>query len=126
MNGIIINFCINNKEVVTFHLEIEVNIVGVLSSINKFLHTCVSCKEYIFPTIDFLHKNCYVQEVADIHMMNGEVEQWAGPVVDDSNEAKQVDLFLESEHAAMQKAFEEDQVGTGGSVSPPPQVEVRI
>ena len=60
-------------------------------------------------------------------MMNGEVEQWAGPAVEGSEEAKQVELFLENEHAAMQKAFEGDQGEDGGDLNAaPPQVEVSI
>ena len=64
-----------------------------------------------------------------MHMMNGRAEQWAGPAVDSSEEAKQVDLFLESEHAVMQKAFENDLGdldGLDGEASPPPQVEVQF
>lgn len=61
-------------------------------------------------------------------MLNTEVMQWAGPAVDGSSEAKQVDLFLESEHAMIQKAFDEgkEEEGAGEDASPPPQVEVRI
>ena len=61
------------------------------------------------------------QEVADVHMMGEGVERWAGPVLAGSEEAKEVDLFLENEHAVMQKAFED---GLGSGASPPPQVEV--
>lgn len=57
-------------------------------------------------------------------MMDGGVEQWAGPAADGSEEAKQVDLFLESEHAAMQKAFDDDLDNPSTEASPPPQVEV--
>ena len=64
------------------------------------------------------------QEVADVNMVNGEVEQWARPAVDGSDEAKQVDMFLESEHAAFQKAFEEDISGGGDATNAPPHVEV--
>ena len=46
------------------------------------------------------------------------------PAVDGSEEAKQVDLFLESEHAAMQKAFDDDLDDPSSKASPPPQVEV--
>ena len=61
-------------------------------------------------------------------MMGGGVEQWAGPAVDGSEEAKQVGMFLESEHAVMQKAFDDDLGDLSGDVkpSPPPQVEVLI
>ena len=59
-----------------------------------------------------------------MHMMNGGVEQWAGPVVDGSEEAKQVDLFLDSEHATMQKVFDNDLDDPSSKPSPPPQVEV--
>lgn len=59
-----------------------------------------------------------------MHMMNGGVEQWAEPATDGTEEAKQVDLFLESEHAAMQKAFDNDLDDPSNKSSPPPQVEV--
>jgi hypothetical protein len=69
-----------------------------------------------------------LEEVGDIHMLNTAVMQWAGPAVDGSSEAKEVDLFLDSEHAVMQKAFEESQgvelEGAGEDASAPPQVEV--
>ena len=58
-------------------------------------------------------------------MMNEGVVHWAGPAVDGSTEAKQVDLFLESEHAVMQKAFDEArEEGAGEDTSAPPDVEV--
>lgn len=59
-------------------------------------------------------------------MFSGEVEQWAGPAVDGSDEAKQVDMFLESEHAVIQKAFEEDQGVAGDHMTTPPDIEVRV
>ena len=59
-----------------------------------------------------------------MYMMNGGAEQWAGPAIDGSEEAKEVDLFLGREHAAMQKAFESDLGGLDNEASPPPQVEV--
>ena len=57
-------------------------------------------------------------------MIDGGMEQWAGPAVDGSEEAKQVEMFLESEHAAMQKAFDDDLNDPITEASPPPQVEV--
>ena len=57
-------------------------------------------------------------------MIDGGVEQWAGPAVDGSEEAKQVEMFLESEHTAMQKAFDDDLNDPITEASPPPQVEV--
>ena len=57
-------------------------------------------------------------------MMDGGVEQWAEPAVDGSEEAKQVEMFLESEHAAMQKAFDDDLNNPSSKATPPPQVEV--
>ena len=59
-------------------------------------------------------------------MLNGEVEQWVGPAVDGSDEAKQVDMFLESEHTVIKKAFEEDQGVAGDRMASPPDVEVCI
>lgn len=59
-------------------------------------------------------------------MFNGEVEQWAEPAVDGSEEAKQVDMFLNSEHAVMQKAFDEDLGGAGERVASPPDIEVPV
>lgn len=44
--------------------------------------------------------NYNLQETSDIRMLNGDVEKWAGPVVDGSEEAQQVDLFLDNEHKA--------------------------
>ena len=41
-------------------------------------------------------------------MMDGGAVHWAEPAVDGSEEAKQVEMFLESEHTAMQKAFDDD------------------
>ena len=52
-----------------------------------------------------------IQEVADVHLMNGEVEKWAGPVVDGSEEALEVDSFLKSEHQVFTNAID--------SASPP-------
>lgn len=57
-------------------------------------------------------------------MMDGGVEQWAEPAVDGSEEAKQVEMFLESEHVAMQKAFDDDLNNPSSKATPPPQVEV--
>ena len=60
-------------------------------------------------------------------MMDGGVEQWAEPAVDGSEEAKQVEMFLESEYAAMQKVFDDDLNDLNdpsSKATPPPQVEV--
>ena len=58
-------------------------------------------------------------------MMNGEVEHWAGPAVDGSDEAKQVDLFLEHEHTVIQKTIERDPEGLGDSANASPDIEVQ-
>ena len=60
-------------------------------------------------------------------MMDGGAVHWAEPAVDGSEEAKQVEMFLESEHTAMQKAFDDDLNDLNdpsSKATPPPQVEV--
>ena len=72
-----------------------------------------------------------MQEVVDAHQLPGakaaaEPELvWTGPVLEGSDEAKQVDLFLEREQEVMKHALDGHEESSNPSPLPP-QVEVEI